>query len=596
MTKAQASLAELSDPVLVAALFALDPHGFGGVRLRGGPGPERDAWLELLEELLPKSAPFRRCPASVSDDALLGGLDLVATLQSGQPRSRPGLLTQAHDGVILFAMAERLPAASAARVTASLDQGLVFLARDGIKTRAPARFGVVLLDEGQSSDERPPTALLDRCAFAVSSSAIALGETAAAPFDRDSLQEARRRFAARPAVSDALLNALCQAAEAFGVASPRPALFAVRTASALAALDGRVAPELEDAALAARLTLAPFAKHMPASDESREDPPPNGSESPHGEDQAPYPEEQEPKDQTQGPEDALPAEILVAAIKAALPAEVLAALAQGAETRGLAPPGPGGGGARQASRRRGRPLGVRASRLRPGDRLSVIDTLRAAAPWQPMRRRLEPDRQGLLVRPSDLRIRQFKLEQGAVAILVVDASGSSAFQRLAEAKGAAELLLAQAYRTRAHVALIVFRKTDARLALPPTRSLSRARKLLADMAGGGGTPLAAGLEAGLALALQERARGRTPRLLIFTDGRPNIARDGEPGRPAAEMDALAAAAAIRKAGVSAVYIDTSARPSPDADRFARAMAGAFAALPHGDASAMLRAAERQSAG
>jgi magnesium chelatase subunit D len=200
----------------------------------------------------------------------------------------------------------------------------------------------------------------------------------------------------------------------------------------------------------------------------------------------------------------------------------------------------------------------------------------------------------LLIEASDLRLRQFKHERGAVTIVVVDASGSSAFQRLAEAKGAVELLLAEAYRTRAHVAMIVFRKTDAQLALPPTRSLSRARKLLADMAGGGGTPLAAGLDAGLALALQERARGRTPRLLILTDGRPNITRSGEPGRPAAEADALSAAQAIRAAAIASVYIDTSPRPGPDANRFARAMGAAFAALPRGDAHAVLQAAENHT--
>ena len=587
MSDEPAPLDDLPDPILVAALFALDPQGFGGVRLRGGPGPERDAWLELLAELIPQDAPLRRCPASIADDALLGGLDLSATLQTGRPQAQRGLLARADGGVVLLAMAERLPATAAARIAAAMDQGVVRIAREGFAAVEPARFGVVLLDESQSPEEQPPSALTHRCAFSLSAAGITLGDVAAAPFDREALDAARALFRTRSALAPALTEALCEAADAFGITSPRPALFAVRAASGLAALAGRAEASVEDAALAARLTLAPFARRLPTSEEAPPPPPP--PDNLEADDPPPESPDQEPDAAI--PDQAPPTEILVAAVQAALPAEVLAALAQGSETRGAESREPGGGGARNASRRRGRPLGVRAAKLRPGDRLSLIDTLRAAAPWQPLRRKLQPDRSGLLVQPSDIRIRHFKQERGAVTIVVVDASGSSAFQRLAEAKGAVELLLAQAYRTRAHVALIVFRKTEANLVLPPTRSLSRARKLLADMAGGGGTPLAAGLDAGLALALQERARGRTPRLLILTDGRPNVTRSGEPGRPTAEAEALAAATAIRVAGIQSVYIDTSPRPGPEADRFARAMAGSFAALPRGDAYAVLEAAE-----
>lgn len=585
MSDEETSLDDLTDPVLVAALFAVDPSGFGGVRLRMGPGPEREAWLSLLMELLPKDAPVRRCPAGIADDALLGGLDLTATLETGRPQVQRGLLAQADGGVILCAMAERQPAGTAARIAAALDQGEVRVAREGFESITPARFGLVLLDEGQSPEEQPPSALIHRCAFSLSSKAIGLGDLAAAPFDRDAISAARRLFAARAPLKALLTEALCEAAEAFGVRSPRAALYAVRTASALAALAGRPEADLADAALAARLTLAPIARHLPTSDET--DASDQTPDNPHPEAETQDPAESPPSQAADAP----PADIIVAAVQAALPAEVLAALAQSRPTRSPEAREPGGGGARQTHRQRGRPQGVRARRFRPGDRLSVIDTLRAAAPWQPFRRALQPDRAGLLVEPSDLRLRQFKHERGAVTIVVVDASGSSAFQRLAEAKGAVELLLAQAYRTRAHVALIVFRKTEAQIVLPPTRSLARARRLLADMAGGGGTPLAAGLDAGLALALQERARGRTPRLLVLTDGRPNVTREGEAGRPAAEADALSAASAIRASSVTAVYIDTSPRPGPEADRFARAMGAAFAALPRGDAEAVLQASK-----
>ena len=111
-------------------------------------------------------------------------------------------------------------------------------------------------------------------------------------------------------------------------------------------------------------------------------------------------------------------------------------------------------------------------------------------------------------------------------IFVVDASGSAALHRLAEAKGAVELLLADCYIRRDQVALIAFRGSAAELLLPPTRSLARAKRSLAGLPGGGGTPLAAGLDAAFALSDSIRRKGQTPTVIVLTDGRANIARDG----------------------------------------------------------------------
>jgi magnesium chelatase subunit D len=169
---------------------------------------------------------------------------------------------------------------------------------------------------------------------------------------------------------------------------------------------------------------------------------------------------------------------------------------------------------------------------------------------------------------------------------------------LAEAKGAVELLLARAYVSRTRVALVAFRNTRGEVLLAPTRSLTRAKRQLAEVMGGGGTPLAAGLDAALVLAIAEQSKARTPSLVLLTDGRANIARDGSPGRAQAESDALASARHVREAGIASVFIDTSPRPRADGDRFARAMGGVYHPLPYCDAGAVsglvdgLRAAKR----
>jgi magnesium chelatase subunit D len=254
-----------------------------------------------------------------------------------------------------------------------------------------------------------------------------------------------------------------------------------------------------------------------------------------------------------------------------------------------------GEGAGAISAQRGRPIGARPGALRPGDRLDLPQTLRAAAPWQRLRRQglglaqaLVPanDAARIRVRPEDFRIRRFVQKSESTTIFVVDASGSAAVNRLNEAKGAVELLLAKAYVSRTRVALIAFAGRDAQVLLAPTRSLTRAKRQLCDLVGGGGTPLASAIDAALALALAERAKDRAPRLVFLTDGRANLGRDGAAGRPIAERHAMEAAGQVRTSGIGVVFMDTSPRPQPNADRFARAMGGLYAPLPYVDASAV----------
>jgi len=161
----------------------------------------------------------------------------------------------------------------------------------------------------------------------------------------------------------------------------------------------------------------------------------------------------------------------------------------------------------------------------------------------------------------------------------VDSSGSTALQRLAEVKGAIQTLLADAYVSRARVALIAFRQNAADLVVPPTRSLTQAKRRLGDLIGGGATPLAGAIDAAHALAVAERIKGRTPLIVVLSDGRGNVARDGTKGRAVGDQDARAAAAALRAALVDAVVIDCAPHDRGDARALAHAMGAAYAPLP-----------------
>ncbi len=246
----------------------------------------------------------------------------------------------------------------------------------------------------------------------------------------------------------------------------------------------------------------------------------------------------------------------------------------------------GGQGAFQKSGRRGRPSGVRRGEPRAGERLNLVETLRAAAPWQRLRGAVRPRVQ---VRAEDFHLTRYRERRETTAIFVVDASGSAALHRLAEAKGAVELLLADCYVRRDKVAVVAFRGRGAELLLPPTRSLVRAKRSLAGLPGGGGTPLAAALEAAAALAEGVRRRGDTPLVVLLTDGRANVGLDGQGGRAQAEADALAAARRLRGAGHTVLLIDTAPQPAPQAARLAEALAARYLPLPHAGSQAMSQA-------
>ena len=593
----------------IAALLAVDPVGLGGVALRAPACAERDAWLALLRDLLPRDTPLRRVPLNISDTALLGGLDLGATLQAGRPVALQGLLAQADGGVLLLAMAERMTASAAARFGSVLDTRSVWLQRDGLDSVYTSRLAMVALDEGASDDEHMPASLADRLAFR-----LLMGERAD---DEEGPQwTAQEVLAARARLAQVHLppdeaSALCAAALALGIDSLRASVFAARAARAAAALAGCDSVEEEHTAVAARLVLAPRATRLPPatppdSTEAQE-PPPEPPESQENQTEPPSspPPGSEPdpaQDGEDGDSDEAPegepqagqtlGERVLEAAQAAIPAGLLARL-KISQLQRTKTPSSGSAGAMQKNALRGRPVGARKGEPRAGQRLNVLETLRAAAPWQRLRHAALPatatQRPRIVVRKEDFHVARFRQLGQTTTVFVVDASGSLAINRLAETKGAVELLLADCYVRRDSVAVLAFRGKTAEVLLPPTRSLARAKRSLAGLPGGGGTPLANAIDAAGAMADQIRRKGETPILVLLTDAKANIARDGSPGRIRAASDALAAAHQLRLSGYSALLVDASPQPQPGAQQLAAAMGAQYLALPYAGAQSLNQA-------
>ena len=471
-------------------------------------------------------------------------------------------------------MAERVQARTAALLASAMDTGSVRVERDGLSTSRDARFGLVMLDEGLGEDEVPPTRLLDRCAFFVGFDGIrAFDWKCPADALQDRITEARQRLP-NVDIDAALSDGIVDAGLALGISSLRAALFAVTATRCVAALDVRDRASEADAARACQLVYAHRARAMPQ---------PTPDDAPEPQETASNPDNGGSNEMTM-PTDGQPlSDKLVSATL--VTAGVL--FAPGEQTFLRQRQGLGGGrsGAPIPSDRRGRPTGARRGDPRRGGRIDLVATLKGAAPFQSIRQK-NASRPGLQIRPSDFRIKRFRGRTETVVIFLVDASGSAAYARMAEAKGAVEYLLSDCYTRRDHVALIAFRDRTADLLLPPTRSLTRVKRTLASLPGGGGTPLAAGLGAGLDLAQRELQRGRSPLTVLLSDGRGNIARNGEPGRHRARDDAASVARVFRSKGLRSLVIDTGKRPGAAAADLAVDMGAAYRALPRADSQSV----------
>ena len=562
------------DAQLAAAIVAVAGHQCGGVRLSAQPGPVRDFWLSMLEHL--QQAPTRKIPSSTPTDRLLGGMDITESMRLGKPVLATGVLAECHQRTVVMAMAERLPKEYSGHWCAALDSGKIHVARDGVTNTTNAAFTLIALDEG-IDEEAPPAALLERLAFNVQLDPISIHGVDDTAFTASDIIRTKAHISLRTA-NDATIKLLAELAASMGVHSTRSLMFSVTACRIIALL--LELPETHQDVIGAviRLVLLPRATQLPQQEAP--EPPKEESEPEATEENEPQKQSSEPPRDT---------EEMIQAAAATLPPDILTMLLSRAERSRQRQNKAGNAGHLSQDKQRGRPVGVRRGDIKRGHRVDIPATLRTAAPFQGARARLDKSndtKRGLYIEPADIRVKRFEQRKSSVMIFVVDASGSSAHQRMAEAKGAIELILADCYSHRTEVALIAFKGETADLLLPPTRSLVRAKRTLAQLPGGGGTPMGAALQTMHDLALSVAGSGATPSFILLTDGAANVARDGTKSRSAGTEDAMNAAKAISSADYRGILVDTATRPSPRARALATALDAVYLPLPNASAESI----------
>ncbi|MFE7234504.1 putative cobaltochelatase [Streptomyces sp. NPDC001231] len=609
---------------LALLLNAVSPQ-VGGVLVRGEKGTAKSTAVRALSALLPQvdvvpgcrfscapGSPDPACPdgphepgsgtarparmvelpVGASEDRLVGALDIERALAEGVKAFEPGLLADAHRGILYVDEVNLLHDHLVDLLLDAAAMGASYVEREGVSVRHAARFLLVGTMNPEEGELRPQ--LLDRFGLTV--------EVAASREPDQRVEVVRRRlahdddpaaFAARWADEEAAVRARIVAARellpqvrlgdgalrqiaatcaAFEVDGMRADIVMARTATALAAWAGRTDVLAEDVRQAALLALPhrrrrnPF--DAPGLDEDKldetlqefagpeeDDPDPDPDGGPGGGGGQPAPDDGGPQDggSAAQPEAGDSGEPRPSGAGAGEQSAVRAS--EPFRTKVLSVPGLGEGAAGRRSRARtehGRTIGARRPRGAL-TKLHLAATVQAAAPHQRARGRSGP---GLVVRRDDLRQAAREGREGNLVLFVVDASGSmAARQRMSAVKGAVLSLLLDAYQRRDKVGLVTFRGKDAQIALPPTSSVDAAAARLESLPTGGRTPLAAGLLKAHEVLRVERLRDPARRALVVvvTDGRAT-------GGPEPVALAGRAARLFAAEGVASVVVDCESGP------------------------------------
>jgi magnesium chelatase subunit D len=570
--------------------------------------------------------PFVDLPVGVSEARLLGGLDFERTLKIGSKQFATGLLAEANGGVVYADEAAWFDANITSHLATALDNGVVQIEREGLSLATGADF--VFIGSFSSDVGEIPPLLRERVGLIVEMEDIrALDERAEIAervlgFEKDperfcgnfesekrillaNIEAAKNRLP-HISISTEDLKRIAGISLSLGVEGNRADMIAARAARAHAAMAARDVVNEDDLIAAIQLVLLPRATSKPGFEEQADSPgnqPQEGSQinQPESSGNSQIPNEVESPAESrlhqQGIDRARMEDLLIKAIEARLPKDFLQAQVINPKSKIQNPKSASGKRVENANRDRGRTQGI-ATKKRSTKKVAIAATIRAAAPFQKARRRNERGQNGLqkiVITPDDLRYKKFRHKSGILFIFAVDASGSMALNRCAQAKGAMTRLLQEAYIHRDKVAMLTFRGNRAEVLLPPTRSVELAKRLVDAIPTGGTTPLAMALMKALEVAGQAHSQGISQIvLLLFTDGRANIsAKDMPVDSQAIKTDRInnelkELGVMLNRAGITAVVIDTKAKflAGGDASSLADLLGAKYLYLPRADDSAI----------